>query len=420
MVTEYTGEVTPLKEYTGDVIKEYTGEVVPLKKNPVEAEKSHDILGDVVQGIVEPTAKLVTGALAKPASEIAGLAATGYEMATGGKNAEQVPGFQKEVQDKLTYEPKTMAGKSPYNPLNAIPMAVGKLVGAITPDKAEEGDTLKGALRNVASEAVPQAIGLLGAKYAAKAGVPAEKASKVLRGKAEDWMQSALKPTVKDLKSGKAAVAIDTMLDKGINATKGGMEKIHARIDELNDQIKEAIASSPERVATAKIARPVVEKLQEFKKQVNPNADVAAIKKSWSEFKNHPLLQHETPEQVIPGKVDPYTGATTPEKVIPKSGKEDMSVQTAQELKQGTYKQFSKKYGQMASAEDEAQKTIARGLKEEIAKKVPAIEGLNAEESRPCLRADLCDREGYVNSTLPGGGFYERRDRLLRLRGLWF
>lgn len=397
MATEYTGEVTPLKEYTGDVVpfKEYTGEVVPadgysseeyepLKKVASGILKAKKFKKEVQGALAEPILSMASGMIAKPVSEIAGMTAAGYEMARGGEGAQNIPGFQKEVQEKLTYEPKTMAGKSKYNPLNVIPMAIGKGIEAITPEKAAPGEasTLTGALRNVASEAVPQAIGILGVKYAPKAAAPAQKIAKSLRSGAEDLMQSALKPTAKDLMNGKAAKAIDTMLEKDIPATPKGIEQIRTRIDELNNQIKEAIATSPERVETRKLMRPVVEKLRDFKKQVNPDADISAIKKSWNEFKDHPSLQHETPAQVIPRKVDPLTGASIPEKVIPAVGKEDMSVQTAQELKQGTYKQLAKKYGQLGSADVEAQKAIARGLKEQVAAKVPEVSPLNLEESK--------------------------------------
>jgi hypothetical protein len=96
-----------------------------------------------------------------------------------------------------------------------------------------------------------------------------------------------------------------------------------------------------------------VEKLRDFRKQVNQKADVDAIKNSWAEFKSHPFVKGDA-----------------------------LSVQAAQELKQGTYKQLSKKYGQLGSAEVEAQKAIARGLKEQVAAKVPEIVPLNLEESK--------------------------------------
>mgnify|MGYP003674770602 FL=1 len=42
---------------------------------------------------------------------------------------------------------------------------------------------------------------------------------------------------------------------------------------------------------------------------------------------------------------------------------------------------MDKKYGEVGSAETEAQKALARGLKEQIAKNAPEVAGLNAEES---------------------------------------
>lgn len=327
----------------------------PLTKAVSGALKVRKMAREARGAITEPIMSLASSMIAKPVSEIAGLTAAGYEMSRGGEGAQNIPGFQKEVQEKLTYEPKTMAGRSRYNPLNVIPMAIGKGIGAITPEKAAPGEatTPAGALRNIASEAIPQAIGFIGMKGAPKAAAPVQKVAKTLRKSAEGLMQSALKPTVKDLMTGKAAKAIDTMLEKGIPATEKGIEQTRARIDDLNNQIKDVIATSPQRVETRKLMRPVVEKLRDFKRQVNPNADVAAIKKSWDEFKNHPLLQEG-----------------------------GMSVQTAQALKQGTYRQLAKKYGQLGSADVEAQKAIARGLKEQVAEKVPEVVPLNLEESK--------------------------------------
>ena len=61
---------------------------------------------------------------------------------------------------------------------------------------------------------------------------------------------------------------------------------------------------------------------------------------------------------------------------------EQTDSQLAQKIKQGTYKQLAKKYGQLGNADVEAQKAIARGLKEQVAEKVPAAAAFNAEESK--------------------------------------
>lgn len=68
------------------------------------------------------------------------------------------------------------------------------------------------------------------------------------------------------------------------------------------------------------------------------------------------------------------------------SGKSGMPVQLAQDMKQGTYTKLSKSYGEMKSADVEAQKALAMGLKEEIAAAVPGVGDLNNKMS-PLINA---------------------------------
>lgn len=181
-------------------------------------------------------------------------------------------------------------------------------------------------------------------------------------------MQSAVKPTIAQLKSGDAALAIETMLKEGINPTTGGVEKLRGKIGELNDQIKDAIANSTETIKKSDVGKRLIDTYEQFKKQVNPKQDLDAIVKAWTEFRSHPLL----------------------------AGKTEIPVQLAQELKQGTYKQLAKKYGQMGSSDIEAQKGLARGLKEEIANKVPEIAGLNKQESDLIKTLNVAERRALM------------------------
>jgi hypothetical protein len=59
-----------------------------------------------------------------------------------------------------------------------------------------------------------------------------------------------------------------------------------------------------------------------------------------------------------------------------------MGAADAQSMKQGTYNVLRGKFGEQGSATVEAQKALARGLKEEIATQFPEISQLNAAESR--------------------------------------
>jgi hypothetical protein len=93
-----------------------------------------------------------------------------------------------------------------------------------------------------------------------------------------------------------------------------------------------------------------------------------AIKNAWTDFRNHPLLKGVT----------------------------DIPVELAQKLKQGTYGQLAKKYGQMGTAETEAQKGLARGLKEGIAEAVPAVKGLNQQESELIKTLGVVERRALM------------------------
>jgi hypothetical protein len=59
-----------------------------------------------------------------------------------------------------------------------------------------------------------------------------------------------------------------------------------------------------------------------------------------------------------------------------------MNAADAQAMKQGTYRVLKGKFGEQGSASVEAQKALARGLKEEIANQFPEISNLNSTESR--------------------------------------
>ncbi len=195
-----------------------------------------------------------------------------------------------------------------------------------------------GYLANVATQAVPAL--LAGSKFQ---GAPEVS---MTRAPAASLMQSALKPSVADLKSKDAGRAIETMLQEGISPTRGGMNKAAGLADKLNESVAAPIAAS---TADASIPA-VIQRLDALKKraalQVNPEADLSAIERAISEFKNSPAI----------------------------SNAESIPVQLAQKLKSGTYSSIgNKSYGELASSSVEAQKQLAAGLRGEVIAKVPSI-----------------------------------------------
>jgi hypothetical protein len=165
------------------------------------------------------------------------------------------------------------------------------------------------------------------------------------------WMmQSALKPTWAQLRTGKAARAIDTMLNEGLNATEGGVKTLKTKISDLNSEVQSLIANSTGVVNKSEVARTIGKALQDFK--YRDLKDVDAIKSYWDTFK-----QRWFPADNIP-------------------------VQEAQKIKQGVYQDLGDAaYGQQGAGAKEAQKAAARGLKEGIEQAEPDVIPLNAKQS---------------------------------------
>jgi hypothetical protein len=210
----------------------------------------------------------------------------------------------------------------------------------------------------------------VGAAFPVAAKVSGEAGDLVRRGThaaGKRLMQSAIKPTIKQLQTGDADTAIEVLLKYGINPTEKGVEKLRALVDATNSQIEGKIAGSTARIDKNTVLGALGQTRQKFGAQVAPAGDLNAIQGVADQFMQHPGF----PGQTIP-------------------------VQDAQKLKQGTYKVLSGKYGQLGSAETEAQKALARGLKEEIGKAVPGVNALNAEESKLLKALTVSERRSLM------------------------
>ena len=184
----------------------------------------------------------------------------------------------------------------------------------------------------------------------------------------EKLMQSALKPTLAQQKSGEAKAAIDTLLKYGINATQGGADKLKSMVSGVDDEISNLIAGSGKTVSKDKVLAALDDVQSRFTNQVSPTADIAAIQNVGADFAQHPLVS---------------------------AG--DIPIELAQKLKQGTYKVLEKKYGQIGTAETEAQKGLARGLKEQIAEAIPEVSPLNAKQSELIKALKVTSRRAMMD-----------------------
>ena len=334
-----------------------------------------DTLHEFVGGISEPVAKFASGMVAKPVSDAAGLLKGIYDVGRGaigmgqqGANAQEAKDY---VQNALTYEPRTESGKSDYNPLNAIPNAIGSAFNAISPDTPEEAGvsptSWEGAARLGAREAIPQALGIAGVRYGPQIANSVGQASKV---GAQKLMVNALKPTPTQVISGDADVAAQQMLKRGINPNTAGVVEINKIINDLHNQVESSIAGST--ANTSKQA--VIDSLERVKNDFmyKPNLEVnqARIAKAGEEFGSNPVI----PDDAIP-------------------------VQVAQKLKRGYQKAVADDYGQESTAGMEANKAIAAKLRQGIEEAHPEVAPLNAEQKQLIDTLGVLERKAAMNRT---------------------
>lgn len=149
-------------------------EIAPEQPTASQRPKLNSgILPNIGFGVaMEPLAKMASGMIAKPLSEIAGVAAAAKDRITG--NIEGDPtGFKNYVQESLTYQPRTVAGASNLNPINAMNNMIGAGLGwagdkaaGMVEDPNREAYSARNVTANALREAVPQAIGIGAVKAA--------------------------------------------------------------------------------------------------------------------------------------------------------------------------------------------------------------------------------------------------------------
>lgn len=326
----------------------------PLSRNEERRQAMTNALGTLGADTESPAFSV-----GKLGGEIAGTAGAGGLVTNGLSKvpviANSAPGLINAIR---TAGMEAGAGGGATNALARA--AGGAISGGVSAGLVDPQNALSGAVIGAAVPASVQAAGTIG-KAIGEATSDATKAA------ARRLMQSAIKPTIAQLKSGDADTAVSTLLDYGINPNKAGVEKLRGLIDEKNAAIANAIGNSQANIDKSAVLNALTDVRGKFSNQVSPTADLGAIQKVADDFANHPN----------------FPGATLP-------------VQAAQEMKQGTYQVLAKKYGQLGSADIEAQKGLARGLKEQIAQAVPEVGPLNAEESRLITTLNVSERRALM------------------------
>lgn len=454
----------------------------PLTSNQERRQSITDLLGNYVD--TDSTAF----AGGKLGGEIAGTAGVGGALAKAVPLLSQAPRAVQFANSLRTGGLRigapaatTLAGKAADAGIRTAGGGIsgGAMAGVVDPENALLGALVGGALPGVANVA-----GKFGSFFS----------DNVLKPAANRLMQSAIKPTLKQLKTGEAKIASQTLLDYGINPTARGVEKLKLRIDDINADIAAKLKDSTATVSTNNVLNYLGGVRSKFSNQVSPTSDLSAIQGVADDFAAHPYFKKIDQERAAlkevltkaqlgkiqalqaAGKLKTFAaqqkslahgggikltpkqpenqlymnvGATGKEVISPSaypvigqpripvrythnidrvpegdSGFNDaiaayrqrkadeitaqsalkqfdllngpISVQEAQALKQGTYKALKGKYGEAGSAATEAQKALARGLKDKIADAVPGIGQLNAEEARLLTTLSVSERRALI------------------------
>jgi hypothetical protein len=188
-------------------------------------------------------------------------------------------------------------------------------------------------------------------------------------GKSMMWR--ALKPAKAARMNGDAEKAVQTLLDEGVNVTKGGVESLTGRIDELDDALDAAIKGSTARLQKTDALKGLKDVIKEYKAGTMAAESLDDVRRVARNLIEHPLLR----------------------------GKTDMSVQAAQAMKRQNYKELGDAAygtGLKPSAERDALKAVTRSLKEGIERGTPEAGAINAEMSPLINARDLAQDRTLV------------------------
>lgn len=199
---------------------------------------------------------------------------------------------------------------------------------------------------------------------------------------AERLQESALKiPPSINRGDRMAMIRASLSPENRIVAGESGLNKTRAIIDDINDKVDTAVTDAAQAGKTADpevVAGYTKRSKGQFSEQVNSEADLAAIEGSKQEF----LRKHSAeapftevqPATEFEGYIPTGTGTTRIPQAIP--------LDVAQAEKRGTYRKLrDSSYGEMSTATKEAQKDLARGLKDQVYDQLPdEIKALGPKE----------------------------------------
>ena len=249
--------------------------------------------------------------------------------------------------------------------------ALGEKGGAaVTPegnvDWNKVAETAGGATAMVAGTPIARGAGRMVGKLAPG-----------LAENAQSLYRSALKPSTA-IAPTEADSLVNFGLENGIPVSKGGLAKLSKLIsdhaNEVNQRIMQGTAAGATVDPVAAADRGIAPVRSRFANQLDNAADLSAIDATKQRF----LEQHSTPAQsgttLYGANGQPMQVGAQPARPIPIPADEALS------KVRGTYQKLKGQYGELKGSEIEAQKGLARGIKEELQAQFPELKALTEKQ----------------------------------------
>lgn len=274
----------------------------------------------------------------------------------------------------------------------AIPLAAaGGAAGylgkeAIKPTHDSVGGLLKDTAIEGATDAAGEGIG-----QALNAPIKAL----MKRFKPASLVESAIMPQVSLPVDKRERVVQKMLTSPDISPDAAGYKKVLTKVGENNKEVKGILKTADGKVPNVDPTGPtfqrnLVDLKKTFRTQADPKADLKVIRSAqnrWEDRFGAKAAQPGQPTGLVGPNGQPLLGPGTP--AVPAT---TLLPSQAQELKQGTYRMNRKKYGQLGTAQDEFEKTVARGLAEDIVDRVPSVGPINKDSSEFLELADQLKR----------------------------
>lgn len=238
------------------------------------------------------------------------------------------------------------------------------------------GKTVTPAMPSIAPAAgYATNVGIQSMPVVAGAYLGSTEGSQKAESLANRLMQSALKPSAKDMDTGRGAAAIQTALDRGYNVSSGAAEGLKGEVSGLETKIQNALKASGKTVDKGEIAGGLQDVISRVERtSMNPQDRVAAVEKVYSEVMANQKLPNAIP------------------------------VAQANEIKQGIYQMLRDKYGELGSDAVEAQKTLARHIKESVGAAEPGVAADLKKQSSLANLLNIMRRRTAVEGNTNIGG----------------